>query len=109
MHQVIGRMQEGKLGRRGRSLVGILGHANITAMVSLQVAGHIPFLSRCSNPNCSLGERVKLVEVLRVCAQHASTQITAPLRSGAVQAAGKRHARQYHAPESVPMGSHLEG
>lgn len=93
MHQVIGRMQEGKLGRRGRSLVGILGHANMRATVSLQVAGHIPFLSRCSNPNCSLGERVKLVEVLRVCAQHASTQITAPLRSGAVQAAGKTHAR----------------
>lgn len=61
-------------------------------MVCLQVLGHIPFLSRCSNPNCSLREGVKLVEFLCVCAQHAGTQIPTPLRSGAVQAAGKRHA-----------------
>ena len=51
------------------------------AVVSLQAPGQDPFLARCSDPNCSLRERVKLVEVLCVCAQHTGTQITAPLSS----------------------------
>lgn len=45
---------------------------------------------------------MKLVEVLCVGAQHAGTQITTSLRSGAVQAAGKRHARQCHAQDLPP-------
>lgn len=89
MHQIIGRKQR-EIRKERRSLVAKMG-----VMVYLQVLGHIPFLARCSNPNCSLGEGVKLAEVLCVCAQHAGTQIPTPLRSGAVQAVGKRHARQY--------------
>lgn len=99
MHQVVGRKQK-EIRKERRSLIAKMG-----MMVCLQVLGHIPFLARCSNPNCSLGEGVKLVEVLCVCAQHAGTQIATPLRSGAVQAAGKRHARQYHAPGADPVGS----
>lgn len=51
---------------------------------------------------------MKLVEVLCVRAQHAGTQIPTPLRSGAVQAAGKRHARQCHAPGLVKPVTELE-
>lgn len=52
-----------------------------------------------------------------MCAQHTVTQITALLSFGAVEAAGNRHARQYHAlglpPRAVmqkvrPGKSHLE-
>lgn len=93
MRQVIRRETR----ERGRGLVGIPGHAKVRAVVSLQADGHDPFLARRSDPNCSLWERVKLVEVLCVCAQHTGTQITAPLSSGAIQAAEKRHARQHHA------------
>lgn len=45
---------------------------------------------------------MKVVQVPPVRTQHTGTQITAPLSSGAVQAAGKRHARQYHAPGLPP-------
>lgn len=79
-------------------MVGILVHTNVRTMVSLQAAGCDPSLARGSDPNCGLRERVKLVEVLCVCAQHTGTQITAPLSSEAVQAAGKRHARWSHVP-----------
>lgn len=51
---------------------------------------------------------MKLVEVLCVRAQHAGTQIPTPLRSGALQAAGKRHARQCHAPGLVKPVTELE-
>lgn len=40
---------------------------------------------------------MKVVQVLRVRAQDTGTQITAPLSSGGVKTAGKKHARQYHA------------
>lgn len=74
-------------------------------VVCLQVLGHIPFLSRCSNPNGSLGEGVKLVEVLCVRAQHAGTQIPTPLRSGAVQAAGKKTCEAVPCTRADPVGS----
>lgn len=84
-----------------KSSVGILGHPKVRVAVSLQAAGYIPFLARCVSPEADARERMKVVQVLRVCAQHTGTQITAPLSSGDVQAAGKRHARQYHAQGSV--------
>lgn len=79
--------------------------AKMSVVACLRVLGHAPFLARCFNPNCSLGEGVKLVEVLCVRAQHAGTQIPTPFRSGAVQTAGKRHARECQAPGADPVRS----
>ena len=98
MHLVQKWEQEGKSGRSGRSLVAILGHPKAGLLALLQAAGYVPFLARCFSPEADARECMKVVQVLRVCAQHTGTQITAPLSSEAVQAAGKRHARQYHAP-----------
>ena len=67
-------------------------------VVPLQAVGYVPFLARCFRPEAHARESMIVVQVLPVSTQHTGTQITAPLSSGAVQAAGKRHARQYHAP-----------
>lgn len=66
--------------------------------VLLQAVGYVPFLARCFRPEAHARVSMIVVQVLPVRTQHTGTQITAPLSSGAVQAAGKRHARQYHAP-----------
>lgn len=83
----------------GRSSLGILGHPKMGGAVPLQAAGYVTFLARCFRPEAHARESMKVVQVLPVRAQHTGTQITAPLSSGAIQAAGKRHARQNHAPE----------
>ena len=43
----------------------------------------------------------------QLCAQHTSTQITAPPSSGAAQAARKRHVKQYHA-LGWPLGAFMQ-
>ena len=93
------------------------GAPKVGLTAPLQAAGYVPSLPRCFSPEADARECMKVVEVLGVCAQHTGTQITAPLSSEAVQAAGKRHARQYHAsglpPRAVmqkagPGRGHLE-